>query len=186
MGRIDLTALETTLDDQTLLVSVHLANNEVGTIQPLAIAAELAHRCGALVHSDATQALGKIPVNVDDLDVDLMSLSAHKMYGSKGVGALFVRGGSRAIPLSPLGFGGGQEGALRSGTHNVPGIVGFGEAARIACEELETEAPRIQTLRDVLEHSLRSSIPKLEVHGDLEYRLPGSSSLFFPAGMQRR
>jgi cysteine desulfurase len=172
--------LESCLDDQTLLVSVHLANNEVGTIQPLATIADMAHQHGALVHSDATQAVGMIPVSLDDLGVDLMSLSAHKMYGPKGVGALFVRGGQRSIPLSPIGFGGGQEWSLRSGTHNVPGIVGFGEAARIASEELEQEMIFIRGLRDSLEQTLLERIAGLEVNGDLAHRLPGNSSLWFP------
>jgi cysteine desulfurase len=179
MGRVDLNFLESCLDEETLLVSAHLANNEVGTIQPLVAIAEMAHRHGALVHSDATQAVGKIPVNVDELDVDLMSISAHKMYGPKGVGALFVRGGPRAIPLSPLVFGGGQEWSSRSGTYNVPGIVGFGEAASIAQKLLPDEVVRLARLRNELEWQLAGKVADLTVNGDTENRLPGSSSLRF-------
>ncbi|RIH90247.1 Cysteine desulfurase IscS [Calidithermus terrae] len=179
-GRIDVDALATNLDECTLLVSAQLANNEVGTIQPLRQIAELAHEYGAIVHTDATQAVGKIPVDVDELDVDLMSISAHKFYGPKGVGALFIRGGPRAIPIAPLGYGGGQEWELRSGTHNVPAIVGFGEAARISAEELEGEMVRIAALRDRLEQLLQSYIPQIEIHGDIQQRLPGTSSLYLP------
>lgn len=178
-GRVDLDTIATNVDENTLLVSVHLANNEVGTIQPLRAIADIAHRHGALLHSDATQAVGKIVVNVDDLDVDLMSVSAHKFYGPKGVGALFVRGGPRAIPLAPIGYGGGQEWSLRSGTHNVPGIVGFGKAASIALAVLDTEMARVCALRDSLEARLISTMVGLSVNGDSLNRLPGSSSISF-------
>ena len=138
-GRVLLDAAEAAIDDKTLLVSVQAANNEVGTLQPIARIAEIAHEHGAIVHCDAAQAVGKIPVDLtaDDWQVDLLSISAHKLYGPKGVGALYVRNGLRAHSMEPLQYGGGQEHGLRSGTSNVPGIVGFGEACRICLTELE-------------------------------------------------
>lgn len=180
LGHIDPEMLAAHIDEGTLLVSAQLANNEVGTIQRLRIIADLVHSQGALLHSDATQAVGKIPVDISELDVDLMSISAHKFYGPKGVGALFIRGGQRAIRIAPIGHGGGQEGSLRSGTHNVPGIVGFGEAARIAQQELAGEMVRLSVLRDSLEQYLKANILGLRIHGDLDFRLPGSTSLYFP------
>ena len=138
-GRVLLDAAEAAIDDKTLLVSVQAANNEVGTLQPIARIAEIAHEHGAIIHCDAAQAVGKIPVDLtaDAWQVDLLSISAHKLYGPKGVGALYVRNGPRAHHMEPLQYGGGQEHGLRSGTTNVPGIVGFGEACRICLTELE-------------------------------------------------
>ena len=127
------------LRPETILVSVMMANNEIGTLQPIADLAALAHEHGALFHTDAVQALGKIPIDVKELDVDLLSLSAHKAHGPKGVGALYVRQG---IDLSPLIDGGGQERKLRSGTENVPGIVGFGKACDLAARWLNQKEPR--------------------------------------------
>jgi cysteine desulfurase len=169
------------INPDTLLVSIHLANNEIGTIQPVKKIAEFAHRVGAIVHSDAAQAVGKIHVNVNDLDVDLLSFSSHKIYGPKGVGALFIRGGLRANPLEPLVYGGGQEKGIRSGTTNVSGIVGFGEAAKITQKSLSEEGLRINDLRNIFEKGLLSEIPGLIINGyNATLRLPNTSSLTFP------
>lgn len=180
LGRVRHDELEAAINDQTLLVSVQLANNEVGTIQSLEAISDLAHAKGAYVHTDAAQAVGKIPVDVNALDVDLMSWSAHKFYGPKGVGALYVRGGVSGIPIQALSLGGGQERNLRSGTVNVPGIVGFGAASELASEVLPGEAARIAELRNGFEQGLVSQISLLEVNGDQNNRLPGNSSLTIP------
>lgn len=163
---------------RTLLVSLMWANNEIGTIYPIREAAEIAHRSGALFFTDATQAVGKIPVNVRASGVDLMAFSAHKLYGPKGVGALFVRGGRSEIKLQPLLAGGRQEQGLRGGTLNVPGIVGFGEACRIAKMEMSEEASRTSRLRGLLEERLRS-LPNVIINGDGQSRLPNTSNLRF-------
>ncbi len=176
-GQISLSDLENALDDETFLVSIQAANNEIGTIQPIADITALAHQRGALIHTDAAQAVGKIPVDVNAWGVDLLSFSAHKMYGPKGIGGLYVRGGKREIPIRPMLEGGGQEHGLRAGTSNVPGIVGFGAACQIACEELPTESVRLQTLRDQLENSLRENVPGLKINACSAPRLPNTSSL---------
>ncbi|MER3555215.1 MAG: IscS subfamily cysteine desulfurase [Meiothermus sp.] len=179
-GRVDLEAAQQVIDDRTLLVSVQAANNEIGTIQPVPEIAALAHRCGALVHCDAAQAVGKIPLDVGSWDVDLLSISAHKLYGPKGVGALYVAQGLKKTALQPQILGGGQESGLRSGTLNVPGIVGLGEACEIARVSMPEESRRISRLRDAFESGLRAVIPGIRVNGDLENRLPGNSSITFP------
>jgi cysteine desulfurase len=168
------------IDGKTLLVSIQLANNEIGTIQPVQEITEIAHQIGAIVHCDAAQAVGKIPVNVEDLGADLLSISAHKLYGPKGVGALFIRGGIKRVPIAPLFFGGGQEHDIRSGTLNVPGIVGLGEACQIAKEVLNDEASQIAGLRDQFEHTLSMAAPFLQINGKNALRLPNTSSLTFP------
>ncbi len=179
-GTVDLVAAEQAITEDTLLVSVQAANNEIGTIQPVAQVARLAHDKGALVHCDAAQAVGKIPVDVEAWDVDLLSVSAHKLYGPKGVGALYVRGGPYALPVSPISVGGGQEKGLRAGTLNVPGIVGFGEACRLCEQRLPEESVRISALRDRLEEAVLDAAPTARRNGALENRLPGNSSLTFP------
>jgi len=179
-GRTELEAAKRIISEQTLLVSVQVANNEIGTVQPIAELAALAREQGALFHCDAAQAVGKIPVNVEALDVDLLSLSAHKLYGPKGVGALFIRGGVHSMPFSPLWVGGGQEHGLRSGTLNVPGIVGLGEACALCKRALDEERARISRLRDAFENRLLSLIPGLQRNGNLDHRLPHNSSLTFP------
>ena len=170
------------LRPDTALVSVMAANNEIGTIQPLGEIGALCRQAGVLFHSDAVQALGRIPVDVEAWRVDLMSLSAHKMYGPKGVGALYVRQGRRPrVRLQPQAEGGAQEKGLRSGTLNVPGIVGFGVAARLAAEAFENgEADRIASLRDRLLRSLRERIDGVEVNGALAPRLPGNLHVSIP------
>ena len=179
-GTVDIDAAESAITEDTLLVSVQAANNEIGTIQPVAEVARLARNKGAIMHCDAAQAVGKIPVDVEAWDVDLLSISAHKLYGPKGVGAFYVRGGPYALPISPLLIGGGQEKGMRSGTLNVPGIVGFGEACRLCEQQMTEESARIAALRDRLEEAVMEASPGVRRNGALGNRLPGSSSLTFP------
>ncbi len=179
-GRVLLDEAKDVINEKTLLVSIQGANNEIGTIQPITQIAELSHKYGALFHCDAAQAVGKIPVSIDEWDVDLLSISAHKLYGPKGVGALFIRGGSSSIPIEPIWYGGGQENSLRSGTMNVPSIVGFGEACNICIKDLSKEANRIRGIRDLMESELLSKIQNLKINGSKADRLPNTSSLTFP------
>jgi len=179
-GRVLLDVAREAINENTLLVSIQGANNEIGTIQPVTDLAGLTHKNGAIFHCDAAQTAGKIPVNVDEQDIDLLSLSGHKLYGPKGIGALFIRGGSSAFPIEPIWYGGGQENGLRSGTTNVPGAVGFGEACKICRAELLIESSRIGGLRDRLETRLLSQLPSLKVNGSKADRLPNTSSLTFP------
>lgn len=179
-GRVDMAAATEALTEQTLLLSVQAANNEIGTLQPMAALTELAHSVGALVHCDAAQAVGKISVDVDEWGVDMLSLSAHKFYGPKGIGALYLRRGVRAIPLEPLQYGGGQERNVRSGTSNVPAIVGLGTAAHLCQQHLPTEAPRLAQLRDHLEAELLAQLPHAWVNGRQAPRLPNTISLTLP------
>ncbi len=176
-GRIELDELRDVLDDGTILVSIMAANNEIGTIQPIREIASLAKERGALVHCDAAQAVGKILLDVEALGVDLMSISAHKMYGPKGQGALFVRGRNPRVRLRAQIEGGGQERALRSGTLNVPGIVGLGAACALATAEMGTEAARITELRDNLHEGLARRLRDVHLNGHPEYRLPGCLNL---------
>lgn len=179
-GRIDLSQLEGALRDDTLLVSVMLANNEIGVVQPIGEIGKLCRARGILFHCDATQAVGKMPVDVAGLHVDLMSFSAHKLYGPKGAGALYVR---RGVKLAPLLDGGGQEQGLRSGTLNVPGIVGFGSAVGLAIGEMDGESRRLGDLRDRLFEGLRTAIPDVVLHGPAlraELRLAGNLNVGFP------
>lgn len=179
-GTVDLVEAEKTINEDTLLVSVQAANNEIGTIQPMTEVARLAHDQGAILHCDAAQAVGKIPLDVEAWDVDLLSISAHKLYGPKGVGALYIRGGLYALPLSPVLVGGGQESGLRAGTLNVPGIVGLGEACSLCQEQLPRESMRVAALRDRLEKAILEAVPMVRRNGNLGHRLPGNSSLTFP------
>src|SRR6478672_7850439 len=146
-GWLDPQKVAEAIKDETLLVSVMLANNEIGIVQPIAEIAAICRERGTVFHCDATQGIGKIPVDVRQLDVDLMSFSGHKIYGPKGVGALYVRRRGGAVRLEPLIDGGGQEHGLRSGTLNVPGIVGFGRAIELCLAEMATENPRLMELR---------------------------------------
>jgi cysteine desulfurase len=179
-GRVDLAAAADVINDQTLVVSVQAANNETGVLQPIAALADLAHAHGALFHCDAAQALGKIPVSVTQDSIDLLSASAHKLYGPKGIGLLYLRGGVHAFGLQPQTLGGGQESGLRGGTSNVPAIVGFGEACRICREEGSDEGVRIGALRNRLEKGLLDAIDPLAVQSRNTTRLPNTSSLTFP------
>lgn len=165
------------LDDHSLLVSIQAANNEIGTIQNIKTLSGIVHECGGLFHCDAAQAVGKIPIDVQVLNIDLMSISAHKMYGPKGIGALYIRGGGGNSKLKPILYGGDQEFGLRAGTLNVPLIVGFGEACRIADSEMKEEAKRLSLIRDELEAKLIYNVPGIKINGDLKNRLPNNSSI---------
>ncbi len=178
-GVVDLEALARVVDEQTALVSVMAANNEIGTLQPIADVAGLASRAGALSHSDAAQAAGKIPIDVHALGLDLLSLSAHKMYGPMGIGAAFVRRSIRSR-MTPLLRGGGQEGGLRSGTLPVPLCAGFGAAARLATELMPEEAARTASLRNRFLAALVERNAEPVVNGSMAARLPGNLSVAFP------
>jgi cysteine desulfurase len=173
-GLVDLDDLRATVDDRVALVSIMLANNETGVVQPVAEAARLAHERGALVHCDAVQAAGKIPLDVNALDVDLLSLSAHKFYGPKGTGALYVR---RGTAMQPLLRGGGQERNRRAGTENVAGAAGMGRAAAVASASLEAESRRLETLRDRLEAGLLA-LPGARRNGEGP-RVPNTANVSF-------
>jgi cysteine desulfurase len=176
-ARVDLDALAGALRDDTALVSVMHANNEVGTLQDIARIAELAHARGALMHTDAAQSVGKIPVDVASLGVDLLTVAGHKFYAPKGVGALFVR---RGTPLLPVLVGAGHERGVRPGTENVPGIVGLGEAARLARERVGEAGPQLRHLRDLLHRLLAENVPDLALNGHPEQRLPNTLNVSFP------
>lgn len=178
-GVIDLQAAERIVDTSTLLVSVHGANNEIGTVQPIRAIADLAHSRGALLHCDASQMLGKLPVSVEDLAVDFASFSAHKVYGPKGMGILYMRHGLSPSIFEPLLLGGGQQHGVRPGTLNVPGIVGFGEACRIALSSLGEEIARVSRLRDILERRLVDSQDDLMFAATGVAKIPGTLSVCF-------
>ena len=182
-GRLDPALLQDALATPTLLVSVMAVNNETGVIQDIAVLAGLAHAAGALFHTDAAQAVGKIPLDVRAQGIDLLSLSGHKLYGPKGVGALFVRRRPR-VRLTPLFSGGGQERGLRAGTLPVPLVVGLGEACRLARAEMDEEAVRLTGLRD----RLLRGLPGVQVNGSWQHRISGNLNLTFPvpaAGLMR-
>ena len=178
-GLIDLDALKAALTEQTLLVSVMAAHNEIGVIQPLAEIGAICRERGVLLHTDAAQALGKIPLDVEAMKIDLMSMSGHKLYGPKGVGALYVRRRPR-VRLLPLIDGGGQERGLRSGTLPTPLCVGFGKSCAIAAAEMQGEAVRLKGLRERLFASLKTRIPGLQLNGDDKHRLAGSLNVSVP------
>ncbi len=177
-GRVDPDDVRRAIADDTVLVSIMAANNEVGAVQPLAEIGAITTDRGVLLHSDGAQAAGKIPLDVKTLGVDLLSFTAHKMYGPKGVGALYIRRRAR-IALAPILEGGGQERGLRSGTLNVPGIVGLGRAAEINRAELPSESARLKTLRDRLYQALCSNVPGVGLNGSLDRRLPHNLSVHF-------
>lgn len=176
-GQVEPQALAAALRPDTVLVSVMLANNEVGTLQPIAELSALTRPRGILLHTDAAQAVGKIPVDVDDLGVDLLTLAGHKFYAPKGVGALYVRPGTS---IEPLLVGGGQEQGLRPGTENVPHIVALGAAAQLAVPGLGRESERLRGLRDRLHARLQAAIPGLGLNGHPEQRLPNTLNVSFP------
>jgi cysteine desulfurase len=176
-GRVAPADLARAIDDETVLVSVMHANNEVGTIEPVRALADLAHARGAWVHCDAAQSLGKIPVRVDDLGVDLLTVAGHKVYAPKGVGALYVR---RGTTLTPLLRGAGHEGGRRAGTEAVPAIVGLGEACALAAASLPAETARLAALRDQLAAALCSHFPEACIHARAAERLPNTLSIAFP------
>ncbi|MFP5379067.1 MAG: cysteine desulfurase family protein [Vicinamibacteria bacterium] len=178
-GLVDLDQLADALTDRTVLVSVMAANNEIGVLQPLAEIARLCRARGVLLHTDAVQALGRVPFDVDALPVDLASITGHKIYGPKGVGALYVRRQKPRVPLAAILDGGGQERGLRPGTLNVPAIVGLGAAAALADEERATEAARLARLRDRLRARLESSVDGLRINGSWSRRLPNNLHVSF-------
>jgi len=178
-GLVDLAVLAAAITEKTLLVSVMAAHNEIGVIQPLAEIGALCRSRGVLFHTDAAQAAGKIPLDVEAMKIDLMSISGHKMYGPKGIGALYIRRRPR-VRLLPLIDGGGQERGMRSGTLPTPLCVGFGRAAALAAAEMADEAKRLLDLRERLRNGLTRRIPDLRVNGDLDHRLPGSLNVSVP------
>jgi cysteine desulfurase len=173
-GLLDLDRLRDAITGQTVLVSVMYANNEIGTVQPVREIGEICRERGVLFHCDAVQAFGKIPVDVEADGIDLLSVSAHKIYGPKGVGALYVRRRGRRVELTAQMDGGGHEFGMRSGTLNVPGIVALGEACAICGEEMAAEAERVGRLRDRLKRLLEAELSGLSVNGTMERRLPGN------------
>lgn len=178
-GVIDLQRLRDALTEKTILISIMQANNEIGTIQPIEEIGRLAKEKGILFHTDATQAVGKIPVDVDALGVDLLSLTAHKMYGPKGIGALYVRSNQPRVMLTPIIDGGGHERGMRSGTLNVPGIVGLGKACEIARGEMAAEAERLVHLRERLKEGILSQLDEVAINGHATRRLPGNLNMSF-------
>jgi cysteine desulfurase len=182
-GLIDLDDLERAIvtegPDKTILVSIMYANNEIGVVQPIQAIGKLCHEKGVLFHTDAVQAVGKIPVNVLNDNIDLLSLSGHKVYGPKGVGALYVRRRNPRVQLSEQINGGGHERGMRSGTLNVPGIVGLGAACEIAQNEMEAEAVREFELREYLRNKLETALDYTQVNGNMEHHLPGNLNMSF-------
>jgi cysteine desulfurase len=178
-GLIDLDLLRAAITDQTILVSVMYANNEIGVIQPVAEIGRICHERGVLFHTDAVQAIGKVPVDVVRDNIDLMSITAHKIYGPKGVGALYVRRKNPRVQLTAQIDGGGHERGMRSGTLNAPGIAGFGEACAIAQQEMAEESARLGGLRDRLLAKLSSELDDVYVNGTMERRLPGNLNISF-------
>lgn len=176
-GRVSPQDIEKAIRPETGLVSVMAANNEVGTIQPIAEIARIAHAHGVLMHTDAVQAVGHIPIDVAALNVDLLSMAAHKFYGPKGIGALYIKNG---VKITNLVYGGEQERGLRAGTENTPAIVGMGEALALACSEMDGAAQQIVHLRDLLENEIMQRMPEAIVNGDREKRLPGTLHVTFP------
>ncbi len=178
-GLVDPDDVRRALRETTILISIMAANNEIGVLQPLEEIGRIAKERGVLFHSDAAQAAGKVPVDVEAWGADLVSLSAHKMYGPKGVGALYVRRRNPRVRLAPMMDGGGHERGMRSGTLDVPGIVGFGAACELAYQEMEAEAERLRFLRDRLEGGILSKVEKVFLNGHPNRRLPGTCNLSF-------
>jgi len=178
-GLIDLDDLKHALDKKTILVSIMFANNEIGVLQPIAEIGAICRERGILFHTDAVQAIGKVPVNVEQQNIDLASITAHKLHGPKGVGALYVRRKNPRVELAPMIDGGGHERGMRSGTLNVPGIVGLGKACELCREVLAAEAARLKALRDRLKDKIFAGLDEVYVNGSMEQRLPGNLNLSF-------
>ncbi|HYW46871.1 MAG TPA: IscS subfamily cysteine desulfurase [Bryobacteraceae bacterium] len=178
-GLLDLDQLRAAIRPDTVLVSVMHANNEIGVLQPVREIAAICRERGVLFHSDAAQAFGKVPIDATGDHIGLMSLSAHKMYGPKGIGALYVRRRDPRVQPAPQMDGGGHEFGLRSGTLNVPAIVGFGEACAICSREMQAESDRLRALRDRLEALLEAGLSDVHVNGSMEHRLPGNLNMSF-------
>jgi cysteine desulfurase len=175
-GQIDLAQLEKEIDDDTALVTIMYANNETGVIFPIEKIGEIAAEKGVVFHTDAIQAVGKIPLNLAKSNIDLLSLSAHKLHGPKGVGVLYVRRGTR---LRPFMLGGHQEAGRRAGTENVPGIIGLGKACELAAKNIKKENEKVKKLRDKLENAILKTCPDCRVNGDRKHRLPNTTSISF-------
>ncbi|NIA14102.1 MAG: aminotransferase class V-fold PLP-dependent enzyme, partial [Nitrospiraceae bacterium] len=175
-GKVDMAAFEEAVTDRTRVVSVMMANNEIGTVQDIRTLAGIVHGHGALFHTDAVQAVGKIPVDVRELDVDFLTFSAHKIYGPKGIGALFVKQG---IPFCPLVRGGHQERGRRAGTENTLGIIGFGKAAEMRAREMSEEAPRLRALRQTLREGIEARIPDVSFNGHPTDCVPNTLNVSF-------
>jgi cysteine desulfurase len=178
-GRISLDELRAAITDKTILITIMTANNEIGVLQPVAEIGAIAKEKGILFHTDAVQAAGKVPFNVNDAKADLVSMSAHKMYGPKGVGALYVRRRNPRVLLAEQINGGGHERGMRSGTLNVPGIVGFGKAAELARTGMAEESQRLRALRDRLNQKLHENLDEIYINGSMEHRLPHSLNISF-------
>ncbi len=178
-GRIDMEMLQSAITDKTILISIMYANNEIGVLQPIAEIGKLAKERGVLFHTDAVQAVGKVPVNVISDNIDLMSITAHKMYGPKGVGALYVRRKGPRVQLTAQLDGGGHERGMRSGTLNVPGIVGLGEACAIAKAEMAEESKKLSGMRDRLRAKFEAALDEVFINGSMEHRLPHNLNMSF-------
>ncbi len=178
-GLVDLDDLKRAIDDRTILVTIMAANNEIGVVQPIAEIGQLCHERGVIFHTDATQAVGKIPVDVVKQHIDLMSISAHKMYGPKGVGALYVRRKNPRVQISAIIDGGGHERGMRSGTLNVPGIVGLGKACAIALEEMAQESCKLAGMRNRLRDKIMGRLDEVYINGSWEHRLPHNLNISF-------
>ena len=178
-GLVDLNDLKAAISDKTILITIMTANNEIGVVQPVAEIGAIAKEKGILFHTDAVQAVGKIPFNVNDLKVDMAAMSAHKMYGPKGVGALYVRRRNPRVLLSPIIDGGGHERGMRSGTLNVPGIVGFGKAAELCRLEMASDTARVTALRERLNKKLHEGLDEIYINGSIEHRLPHNLNISF-------
>jgi cysteine desulfurase len=178
-GLVDLEDLKRAMDDKTILVTIMYANNEIGVLQPVAEIGKLCHERGVIFHTDATQAIGKVPVDVIKQNIDLASISGHKMYGPKGVGALYVRRKNPRVQVSAIIDGGGHERGMRSGTLNVPGIVGLGKACALAQEEMAKESCRLAGLRNRLRDRIMNRLDEAYINGSTEHRLPGNLNISF-------
>jgi len=176
-GLLDPDDVRRAITSQTVLISIMAANNEIGTLAPITEIGQIAHECKVLFHTDATQAVGHVPVDVEAMNIDLLSMSAHKIYGPKGIGALYVRKRRPRVRLAPQMHGGGHERGMRSGTLNVPGIVGLGKALEIAGQEMEAEGERLQGLRDRLWAGLQAGIDNIQLNGHPTRRLPHNLSI---------
>ena len=178
-GLVDLEELKKAIDDKTILVTIMAANNEIGVLQPWAEIGKICRGRGVLFHTDGVQAIGKVPIDVNKDNIDLMSITAHKIYGPKGVGALYVRRKNPRVQISPIIDGGGHERGMRSGTLNVAGIVGLGKACEIAREEMAAEGKRLGGLRDRLKERIMSRLDETYINGSMEHRLPGNLNISF-------
>src|ERR1700753_864884 len=178
-GLIDLDDLKRAMDDKTILVSIMFANNEIGVVQPVAEIGKLCHERNVIFHTDGVQAIGKIPVDVNAMNIDVLSLTAHKLYGPKGAGALYVRRRNPRVQISAQMDGGGHERGMRSGIFNVPGIVGVGAACEIAGQEMADEGEREKELRDYMKAKFEKALDYVHVNGNMEHHLPGNLNMSF-------